>query len=184
ADGADEVRAARPAVVDGGQDRRSDALGHGAVGCAEAAAARLSRVLHRMGRERRHAVRGRRVRVRSQAGRSQLTSTARLVLVATSLYWLSGVVSPAATATAPASKFDTRSVDFAIAFSGEVSAYRELSTFVLPGTRFSVEAVNGPPGDYTAHTSTGAVSAHGARSWQWRPPLGPGMYDLTTAGPS
>jgi len=94
------------------------------------------------------------------------------------------VVSPAATAIPRASKFDTRSVDFAIAFSGEVSAYRELSTFILPGASFSLEAVNGPPGDYSAHASTGAVSAHGARSWQWRAPLAPGMYDLKIDGPS
>lgn len=94
------------------------------------------------------------------------------------------MVSIAAGQPKRASKFDTKSVDFAVAFSGEVSAYRDLATFVLPGASLSIEAVGGPPGDYRADALAGEITADGSRRWHWRAPLRPGVYDLRIDGPS
>ena len=81
-------------------------------------------------------------------------------------------------------KFDTHAADFAIAFNGERAAYRELSTFVLPDSLLSIQAVEGPPGDYTAAAQKGNLMAHGSRSWQWRAPSTPGTYEIRIDGPS
>src|SRR5207244_8322445 len=110
-----------------------------AVGCAQATASGLPCVLHRMGRERRYEIRGRRLRLRPQTRRPQLRSTiACLVLVASCLY---GPVSPSAGPADRPSKFDTHAAALAIAFAAERSAYRDLSTFLLPGPRLSLEPV-------------------------------------------
>ena len=69
-----------------------------------------------------------------------------MVAAASCLY---GVVLPSAGASDRPSKFDTHAVDFAISFKGERAAYQDLSTFVLPGATLSIEAIDGPPGDYT-----------------------------------
>ena len=103
------------------------------------------------------------------------------MLVASCLY---GAVSPSAGAAERPSRFDTHAVDFAIAFAGERAAYRDLSTFVLPGARLALEAVDGPPGDYTIAASAGVVSARGPRTWQWHAPAAPGMYEVRIDGPS
>jgi Peptidase M15 len=128
-----------------------------------------------MGRERVDTIRRRRVRVRPPAG--QLTIVTLLVAVSS----LSG------TALAPpdrSSKFDTHAAEFAIAFNGERAAYRDLSTFVLPGATVSIEAVDGPPGDYTLTSTAGTVTANGARAWRWRAPSAAGSYEIKIDGPS
>jgi uncharacterized protein YcbK (DUF882 family) len=99
---------------------------------------------------------------------------------------LAAVASVAAVASTPdrPSKFDTHAADFAIAFNGERAAYRELSTFVLPDSLLSIQAVDGPPGDYTAAAQTGDLTVRGSRSWQWRAPSTPGTYEIRVDGPS
>jgi hypothetical protein len=82
------------------------------------------------------------------------------------------------------SKFDTHAADFAITFGGERSAYRDLSTFVLPGAAVSIEAVDGPPGDYTLTATAGGVATTGTRAWRWRAPTAPGSYELRIASSS
>jgi len=82
------------------------------------------------------------------------------------------------------SKFDTQAADFAITFAGEQAAYRDLSTFVLPGATISIQAVEGPPGDYTIGAKAGDVTTRAARSWQWRAPSSPGAYEIRIDGPS
>jgi hypothetical protein len=79
--------------------------------------------------------------------------------------------------------FDTKTADFAIAFNGETSAYRDMSTFVLPGTPLTVEVIGGPPGEYTLKTDQGAYAARGARAWRWEAPAEYGHYALTIAPP-
>src|SRR5207248_8193899 len=133
---------------------RGDARRIGAVGSVEAADSDLPRVFHGMGRERRCEVRRRRVRIRPQADRAQLRATVCAILLASSVY--GGVPRGTAAAGRPSS-FDTNAADFALAFAGESAAYRELSTFVLPGARLSLEAVGGPPGDYTASATAGTL---------------------------
>ena len=94
------------------------------------------------------------------------------------------VVSRAAGAVDKLSSFDTHAAGFAIAFSGEVSAYRDLSTYVLPGAALAIEAVNGPPGDYSATASAGALTTRGPRAWQWRAPSAPGLFEVRVEGPA
>jgi len=83
-----------------------------------------------------------------------------------------------------APSFDTGAADFSISFSGERAGYLDLSTFVLPGSALSIEAVDGPPGDYSIAAKAGNVTTRGTRSWQWRAPTAAGAYEIRIAGPS
>jgi Peptidase M15 len=74
--------------------------------------------------------------------------------------------------------FDAGTAPFAITFQGETSAYREMSTFVLPGTALTFEAVGETPGGYTLAAHEGAVTALGARQWRWTAPGAFGVYRL------
>jgi hypothetical protein len=79
-----------------------------------------------------------------------------------------------------AGRFDTKTAPFSIAFNGETSAYRDMSTFVLPNARMTVEVVGAPAGRaYTLETDQGALIAQGGRAWRWTAPAVPGQYDLT-----
>jgi len=91
-----------------------------------------------------------------------------------------------ATTTWPlrAAPYDSKTSSFALAFNGEVSAYREMSLFVLPESTIVLQAVGGPPGDYALSTKEGAVTLADARRWRWRAPAEPGLYNLRIAGPS
>jgi hypothetical protein len=93
---------------------------------------------------------------------------------------LGGVPRPAILAAA---SFDPKTADFAIAFNDEVSAYYDAAAFVLPGAALTVQAVDGPAGQYTLTTRTGVVTREGARRWRWVAPRGPGAYDLRFEGP-
>jgi len=83
-----------------------------------------------------------------------------------------------------ASKFDTHAADFAIAFNGERAAYRDLSTFVLPAATLTIEAVDGPPGDYALTAVAGTVTTTAPRAWRWRAPAAAGSYEIKIDGPS
>src|SRR5437868_2412300 len=83
-----------------------------------------------------------------------------------------------------AAAFETKTASFAIAFRGDVSAYRDMSAFVLPGATVIFEAVNGPPGDYDLKASHGAVNRPAPRKWRWIAPDNPGLYELRFDGPS
>jgi hypothetical protein len=80
-------------------------------------------------------------------------------------------------------KFDVRTTAFAVAFNGEISAYREMSAFVLPDASLIFEAVNGPPGDYALRASAGEASTVAPRKWRWRAPTDAGLYPLRFDGP-
>jgi hypothetical protein len=79
-------------------------------------------------------------------------------------------------------KFDTKTAGFAITFSGETAAYRDLSASVLPGATLTLEA-SGPPGDYNLQAADGVVTPRASRQWHWRAPRDPGVYDLRFDGP-
>lgn len=82
-----------------------------------------------------------------------------------------------------AEKFDTRKAPFSIAVSGETSAYRDMSTFVMPSTPLTIEVAGGPAGEYTLKARDGEFVARGARAWRWTAPATPGLYDLEINGP-
>jgi hypothetical protein len=78
-----------------------------------------------------------------------------------------------------ASKFDTKSAPFSIAFNGETSAYEEMSTFVMPNARLTVEIAGAPKrATYVLKTEEGASVAQDGRVWRWTAPAVPGQYDL------
>jgi hypothetical protein len=82
-----------------------------------------------------------------------------------------------------AAGFDPKTADFAIAFNDEVSAYHDAAAFILPGAALTIQAVDGPVGQYTLTTKTGVVIREGARRWRWVAPPAPGEYDLRVEGP-
>ena len=69
-----------------------------------------------------------------------------------------------------AEKFDTKRAQFTLVFNGESSAYREMSTFVLPEAPLTIEVAGGPDGTYTLKTEQGAFVARGSRAWRWTAP--------------
>src|SRR5581483_287067 len=172
-----EIRSARPTGVDRGEDRGGDARRHGASCRLENPAPRLPGVLHGMGGKRPGAVRGRCLRVRPPAGRTLKWFGSVWILCG-----MCAVVSTGAANHPP--EFDTDAVDFAISFNGERAAYRDLSTSVLPGATLSLEAADGPPGDYDATASAGMLIRRGTRAWEWRAPKVAGLSEIKIDGPA
>ena len=90
-----------------------------------------------------------------------------------------------ATRAAPAADaFDPKTVDFALSFKGETSAYRDAATFVMPGESITLEAVGGPPGDYSLGTDDGVLVQMGARKWKWTAPASARLCTLRVDGPA
>jgi len=83
-----------------------------------------------------------------------------------------------------ADRFDTKAVDFALAFKGETSAYRDVAMFVMPGESVTLEAVGGPAGDYTITTDQGVLVQTAARKWKWDAPGTPRLSTLRVDGPA
>jgi len=87
---------------------------------------------------------------------------------------------------APADKpstFDTKAVSFELHYAGEVSAYRDVSAFVMPEATLALDAI-GPPGDYSMRARDGDVLPRGPHSWRWRAPRTPGLYEIEIKGPA
>jgi peptidase M15-like protein len=86
-------------------------------------------------------------------------------------------------AGARAEKFDTKTASFAIAFHDNASSYRDSALFVLPEDKVALDAVGGPPGDYTLTTDAGIAEQLGVRRWRWTAPRRSGVYALKVEGP-
>ncbi len=80
--------------------------------------------------------------------------------------------------------FDPKTADFAVAYNNETSRYRDAAAFVLPGAAMTLQAVDGPAGDYTLTTKTGVVNQYGSGKWRWVAPVQTGVYDLRFEGPN
>jgi hypothetical protein len=83
-----------------------------------------------------------------------------------------------------AETFDTKTVDFAVSFNGEASAYRDTSAFVLPRATLVIQAIGGPPGDYVLTARDGTAIQQGARKWRYTAPARPGVYEVSLNGPA
>jgi hypothetical protein len=86
-------------------------------------------------------------------------------------------------ALVPGDDFEAEQAAFSIAFKEEVSAYREMTTFVPPGAPLAIEAI-GPDGEYAMEASEGRLVRGGLRKWSWHAPSDTGKYDLRLKGPS
>lgn len=68
-------------------------------------------------------------------------------------------------------------VTFALKFQDEVSAYRLMSTMVMPGEELEIEAVlTGRTGEFQATADGGELTALGPEAWRWDAPEKPGSY--------
>ena len=54
----------------------------------------------------------------------------------------------AATGVIRAEAFDSKTVPFTVSIDGETAAYREISTFLMPGATTTLGVVSGPAGKY------------------------------------
>jgi hypothetical protein len=99
-------------------------------------------------------------------------------------YRFAVVVLLLAASPAGAEKFDNKTVDFAVSFNGETSAYRDTSAFLLPRATLAIEAVGGPPGDYVLTAPDGVAIQQGVRKWRFTAPARPGTYTLSIDGPA
>ena len=70
-------------------------------------------------------------------------------------------------------------VSFTLQFQDELSPYRVMSAFVLPGETLSVEAVLGDPGSrFEACATEGSLRRLDADEWEWTAPEEPGLYAI------
>jgi hypothetical protein len=83
-----------------------------------------------------------------------------------------------------ADTFDTKAVDFAVSFHGEASGYRDVAGFVMPRETLTIDAVGGPPGDYSIKTEDGELVQLGPRKWKWTAPANPRLATLRVDGPA
>jgi Peptidase M15 len=83
-----------------------------------------------------------------------------------------------------ADKFDAKTVDFALAFKGETSAYRDVAVFVMPGESIAIDAVGGPAGDYSITTDQGILIQTATRKWKWTAPETARLCALHVDGPA
>jgi len=84
----------------------------------------------------------------------------------------------------PIAKYDTKTVSFALNYGGDLTAYRDSSVFLLPNETMTIEAVGGPPGDYSLTTDTGIAIQQGVRKWKYTAPGRSGLYAIQVHGPA
>ena len=83
-----------------------------------------------------------------------------------------------------AETFNTKTADFAITFKGETSAYKDTAAFLLPRATMTIEAVGGPPGDYSLTANEGMAVQQGTKKWGYTAPARPGSYTVSIDGPA
>jgi hypothetical protein len=72
--------------------------------------------------------------------------------------------------------FSTEKASFALKFKDELSPYRVLAAFVMPGARMDLEAVSASPSSrFAAQADAGRLAATGSRRWSWTAPILPGL---------
>lgn len=75
--------------------------------------------------------------------------------------------------------FDPDTVGFSLKFKDEISPYRVMSTFVLPGKKLKVEAVLADKQSrFQACAQGGTLERTGKDKWTWKAPKQPGLYRL------
>lgn len=94
------------------------------------------------------------------------------------------VLGRAAVTGHPADRFDTKTVDFALSFKGETTAYRDAAVFVMPNESITIDAVGGPPGDYSISTDQGVLVQLKPRQWTWTAPGSARVCVLKADGPA
>jgi hypothetical protein len=78
--------------------------------------------------------------------------------------------------------FDPGRAGFAIKFKEELSSYRVMSVFVLPGQKMTLEAVAQEPGKtFRLVYSQGWLTSQKPDRWEWVAPELPGLYVLRIA---
>jgi len=90
----------------------------------------------------------------------------------------------ATTSVGAVDTFDTKAVDFAVSFHGQPSGYRDVAGFVMPRETLTIDAVGGPPGDYTIKTDDGELVQLAPRKWKWTAPSSPRSATLHVDGPA
>src|SRR5215831_4265577 len=99
------------------------------------------------------------------------------------IHWLV-VVLGAWVATPLAAPRRSETASFAVTYHHESSAYRHAALVTLPRASVVITATGGPPGDYSATTSTGVLVQQGLKQWKWTAPDRPGTYLISIAGPA
>ncbi|KPL19606.1 MAG: hypothetical protein AMJ92_02295 [candidate division Zixibacteria bacterium SM23_81] len=81
--------------------------------------------------------------------------------------------------------FSAERAGFIIKFRDEVSPYRIMSAFVLPGEELAIRVENPPPQEqYLMRTSAGALIDTKTAHWRWRAPEKPELYPLQIVHPA
>jgi hypothetical protein len=83
-------------------------------------------------------------------------------------------------AAVPARAFDAGKASFAVRYRGEVSDYRINPVFLMPGETLDLEARE-RGASFSLAFGDGEGEPTGPRSWTWRAPREPGLYELRLA---
>jgi hypothetical protein len=83
------------------------------------------------------------------------------------------------------SGFSAEKAGFTIKFRNEVSPYRIMSAFVLPGEELTIQVETPlPQGQYLLRTPVGTTINSKTAHWSWRAPEKPGLYPLQIVHPA
>lgn len=75
--------------------------------------------------------------------------------------------------------------DFAVKYKDEISDYRIMSMFVMPGQEVELEVVARPTtGQYSCITESGMLITTGISKWRWRAPAEKGLYKIRIVNPA
>jgi hypothetical protein len=85
-------------------------------------------------------------------------------------------------AVGQAGGFSSQKAGYSVKFKDEVSPYRVMSVFALPGEQISLEVVEASREErYVLEATYGKVSEVSANKWQWQAPAEAGLYPVTIA---
>lgn len=85
-----------------------------------------------------------------------------------------------------ATGFSSERASFSVKFREQVSPYRVIGVFLLPGEVLELEVLileHSPKGEYSLRTSDGKITQKGATKWEWRAPGEKGLYVISVVEP-
>lgn len=76
----------------------------------------------------------------------------------------------------PGAVFSPEKAEFSVRFKDEISPYRAIGVFVLPGEVLTLEALGSEGKEYSVKASAGELTRLETNKWHWRAPQETGLY--------
>lgn len=102
--------------------------------------------------------------------------------LASLVFWLLAAGAPARPAEIPAGgAFDPGRAGFEVRVRGELSAYRFLGVYALPGETLRIEVPKPGGASFRLRSRDAVIAPSGTARWAWRAPAEPGLHPLEIA---